>query len=58
MTGTAYNLKKYLKYTQKLERTVAKAMVPELSRRMEVTLLYLIGLMWRVLSPCPTLKIH
>lgn len=25
MAGTAYNLKKYLRYTQKLERTVARA---------------------------------
>lgn len=50
MAGTAYNIKKYLKYTQKLEKTVAKAM--------EVMLLYLTGSIWRILSPYPTLKIH
>jgi hypothetical protein len=56
MAGTAYNIKKYLKYTQKLERTVAKAMVPELSRRMEVTLHHFVGIIRLILSSYPTLK--
>ena len=56
MAGTAYNIKKYLKYTQKLERTVAKAMVPELSRRMEVTLVHFASLIRLILSPYPTLR--
>lgn len=50
MAGTAYNIKKYLKYTQKLERTVAKAM--------EATLHHFIGLVRLILTPYPTPKIH
>ena len=50
MAGTAYNLKKYLRYTQKLEKTVAKTA--------EAVLHYFIGLLRLIISPYPTLKIH
>ena len=56
MAGTAYNIKKYLKYTQKLERIVAKAMVPELSRRMEATQHHFASLIRLILSPYPILR--
>lgn len=48
MAGCAYNIKKYLKYTQKLERTVAKAM--------EATLHSLLGVISAIISPYPTPK--
>ena len=48
MAGTAYNIKKYLKYTQKLEKTLAKAM--------EVTFVHFASLIRLILSPYPTLK--